>query len=199
MGDGLQPGIATRSAGDGDGSGSEDGSPPDQPPGRSTERAPTLSIEDEGALNDAQRAWLADTAQRAVACAVARARTPASGGEVRVQVVDDETMSALHARHAGETGTTDVLTFDLREDLGEPMDTDIVVCVDEARRQAESRGHTVERELLLYILHGALHCLGHDDHDDGAYGAMHREEDAVLTAIGVGRVFDTSAGEGAAS
>jgi len=197
MGDGLQPGIATRSAGDGDGSGSEDGSPPDQPPGRSTGRAPTLSIEDEGLLNDAQLAWLADAAQRAVACAVERAQTPAAGGEVRAQVVNDETMSALHARHAGETGTTDVLTFDLREDLDQPMDADIVVCVDEARRQASARGHAVERELLLYILHGALHCLGHDDHDDAAYLAMHREEDAVLTAIGVGRTFE--AGEGAAS
>lgn len=116
-----------------------------------------------------------------------------------MQVVDDETMSTLHSRHAGETGTTDVLTFDLREDVEQPLDADIVVCIDEAGRQAATRGHAVERELLLYILHGALHCLGHDDHDDAAYLAMHREEDAVLTAIGVGRTFDANAGEGAAS
>jgi ssRNA-specific RNase YbeY (16S rRNA maturation enzyme) len=48
----------------------------------------------------------------------------------------------------------------------------------------------LEKEALLYALHGLLHCLGHDDHDEAAYQAMHALEDALLDAIGVGPVFD---------
>lgn len=119
-------------------------------------------------------------------------------GEVRVRIVADPEMSDLHLRHTGIAGPTDVLTFDLR-DLGlGPLDVDIVVCLDEAIRQAAARGHPPERELLLYALHGILHCLGHDDHDEARYARMHAAEDAVLTAIGVGPVFDRPAKEGGA-
>lgn len=109
-------------------------------------------------------------------------------GEVRVRIVDDAEMSAQHEEFTGISGTTDVLTFDMS---GEPdsrgvllLDVDITVCLDEAARQGAKRGHAPEGELLLYALHGVLHCLGHDDHDDDAYRAMHAAEDEILAAIG---------------
>jgi probable rRNA maturation factor len=113
-------------------------------------------------------------------------------GEIRVRLVSDAEMAAAHLKFSNIPGTTDVLTFDLSEGAtarGEPLDVDIIACVDEAKRQAAERSHTVERELLLYILHGALHCLGHDDHDDDAFQRMHAEEDRILNAIGVGPLF----------
>jgi len=42
---------------------------------------------------------------------------------------------------------------------------------------------------LLYVVHGVLHCLGHDDHDEAGYASMHALEDRVLYAIGVGATF----------
>jgi rRNA maturation RNase YbeY len=69
------------------------------------------------------------------------------------------------------------------------LDTDIMVCLDEGSRQAEHRGYAVERELLLYIVHGVLHCLGYDDDDDESFREMHAMEDAVLSAIGIGPTF----------
>lgn len=137
-------------------------------------------------------AWLVEHARAAVQAATGRP------GEVRVRVVGDIAMAAAHARYAGVEGTTDVLTFDLAEGsgaAGEGLDVDMLVCVDEARRQATARGHAMERELLLYILHGVLHCLGHDDHDDAAFERMHAEEDRVLEAIGVGKTFARTANE----
>jgi probable rRNA maturation factor len=122
-----------------------------------------------------------------------------ASGEIRLRVVDDAVMADLHRRHSGIPGTTDVLTFDLRPMGLGPLDTDIVVCWDEAVRQASARGHSPQRELLLYGLHGILHCMGHDDHDELAYARMHAAEDAVLTAIGVGPVFAKPATEGGAS
>ncbi len=106
-------------------------------------------------------------------------------GEVRVRVVDDAEMAAVHLEYLDIEGTTDAITFDLTDpdderpptpipdtlstDSGSVsygIDSDIWVCADEARRQAAVGGYPLERELLLYIVHGVLHCLGWDDHDE---------------------------------
>ena len=118
-------------------------------------------------------------------------------GEVRVRLVEDTEMAAAHERHCGVPGTTDVITFDLTEGgsaLGEALDVDLLVCADEAERQARVRGHEVRGEVLLYIVHGMLHCLGHDDHDEADANAMHAREDEVLAAIGVGATYAPSPG-----
>jgi probable rRNA maturation factor len=81
-----------------------------------------------------------------------------------------------------------VLSFDASTD-NNSIEADIAVCVDVARRESSARNHSVERELLLYALHGLLHCCGYDDHDEAGYQAMHAEEDRILSAIGVGPTF----------
>ncbi len=120
-----------------------------------------------------------------------------SKGELSVRIVGDDEMAHAHQSHKGVLGTTDVLTFDLSE-TGETLDADVLVCFDEASRQAEARGHTVEQELLLYIVHGILHCVGHDDHDEERARAMHDAEDEILACIGVEATYarPTLHGEG---
>lgn len=113
-------------------------------------------------------------------------------GEVRVRVVDDAEMARAHEQYTGATDTTDVLTFDLADGASARtriLDTDLLVCIDEAARQARARRIEPRRELLLYIVHGVLHCLGHDDHDDAGFARMHELEDRVLDEIGVGATF----------
>jgi probable rRNA maturation factor len=120
---------------------------------------------------------------------------------VRIAVVADAEMTATHARCMGINETTDVLTFDLRDtpDTTSPLDTDVMLCLDEAKRRVTERSpslpsadpaHELRRELLLYALHGILHCLNHDDHTDDDYTRMHTAEDEILKAIGVGPVFN---------
>ena len=72
---------------------------------------------------------------------------------------------------------------------GAPIVADIAVCVDEADRGAALRDHTIQREALLYALHGVLHCAGFDDRNEENSRAMHAEEDRILEAIGVGATF----------
>lgn len=108
---------------------------------------------------------------------------------LNLAVVDDEQMSELHGQYLGIAGTTDVLTFDLRDDPDQPVEGDIVVCMDEARRQAGDRGHDTRLELLLYTVHGLLHLLGEDDHDPADYEKMHKREDDLLVRAGLGAVF----------
>lgn len=135
-------------------------------------------------------AWIASRLRSAAEAAARRERIAIA--RLDVLVVDDAYMSRLHERHAGETGATDVLTFDAREDRSRPIDADIVICADEAARRAAEFSHSIERELLLYCLHGLLHCLGYDDHDEAGWKRMHAREDEILAEIGVGPVFDAS-------
>lgn len=107
---------------------------------------------------------------------------------VDVLVVGDAAMSAIHSRHGGPPDTTDVLTF-AASGKGEPLQVDIVVCADEAARRAAEFGHGIGPELLLYVVHGLLHCMGHDDHDHQAFERMHAEEDRILSEVGIGPVF----------
>ncbi len=110
-------------------------------------------------------------------------------GSISIAIVGDAEMSRLHRQYKGIAGPTDVLTFDLREATSEPIEGDIVICFDEARRQATARGHDVKLELLLYALHGLLHLMGYDDHDVRDYRRMHRREDELLQRAGLGAVF----------
>lgn len=111
-----------------------------------------------------------------------------------IALVDDARMARLHERHLGRRGSTDVLTFDLgtgngRSDHDTVIDGEIVVSVDTASREADARGHSVEAELALYVVHGTLHLLGYGDDDDKDAARMHRIEDEILVHIGLGVVY----------
>ena len=107
-----------------------------------------------------------------------------------IVLVGDATMSRLHARFFGVSGPTDVITFELEHDpRGRPTSGEVVCCVPEARRQAALRGTKIERELLLYALHGVLHLSGYDDLEPAAHRRMHLAEDRILKHIGVGAVY----------
>ncbi len=154
----------------------------------------TIDLIDRGCLIDpSQAAWLTEHAQRMMEHLELR-------GEVRVELVDDPAMSIAHQKWLDDSRTTDVLTFDLRESPDDPeLDTDLMICVDEARRQSDSRGLPLEHELLLYFTHGLLHCLGHDDHDEADSQAMHQREDELLAAIGLPAIYSTTPSRDGAS
>lgn len=161
----------------------------DEPPRRSqTElarggRAVHIEVADpERRLGEDALRWLRGMSERAAEAVGAR-------GEVRVRIVGDAAMAAAHERYKGVGGTTDVLTFDLSEPGAGVLDVDILVCADEGARRGAEFGHPVERELLLYIVHGVLHCLGHDDCEEEAAARMHRAEDEVLSRIGAGATY----------
>lgn len=127
--------------------------------------------------------WLVPTLRRVAGEAGVR------NGRLGLRIVDDREMASLHERYSKLPGTTDVLTFDLRDDPADPIEGDIVICLDEARRQARARGHDTRDEALLYAVHGLLHLLGEDDHEEADYQRMHRREDELLQRIGLGPVF----------
>lgn len=142
-----------------------------------------VDVVDPGAmLRAGERAWVAERLSAAL-------DELNVGGEVRVRLTDDAGIARAHAERCGVEGVTDVITFDLSDDASDELDVDLLVCADEARRQGEARRWPVQREVLLYALHGVLHCLGYDDADDESSRRMHAREDEILCAIGVGRTY----------
>lgn len=161
-----------------------------------------------GTLSTASLDWL-------MVQVAAAAKLMGVSGELSVRIVNDAEMAAAHERYSGIPGTTDVLTFDLgiassatppsppRSPAIEIASdsssilvrkisvicTDVLVCRDVAERESMVLGTSINRELLLYIVHGVLHCIGFDDHEEGDAALMHRVEDAVLAGIGVGPIY----------
>jgi probable rRNA maturation factor len=140
------------------------------------------------ALSSGDRAWLEDALARVVPL------LPVPVARAELELVRDARMRALHARHLAIDETTDVMTF-AQNAPGAPIDADVAVCVDEARRRGTPLAHGMRGELLLYVLHALLHACGHDDRDAASHARMHAEEDRILEAAGFGRLFE--AGEGA--
>ena len=125
---------------------------------------------------------------RDVESAVAEAWREGAGGpaEISIALVDDATLAELHGRFLDDPSPTDVMSFDLGEADG-VQQGEIVVSVDRAREIAGERGVSAARETALYLVHGALHLLGHDDHDDADRERMRKAESAVLDRLGYAR------------
>jgi len=116
---------------------------------------------------------------------------------ISIALVGDQVMSKLHIQSMGIKGPTDVLTFPIDIDKnGNCTFGEIIICVPEARRRAKKLGINVRDEVLLYALHGLLHLSGLDDQTPADYQRMHALEDKLLSAIGVGRVFDPEVARG---
>jgi probable rRNA maturation factor len=126
------------------------------------------------------RPWLA----RLVA-----ALAPAAGS-LGVRFVGDRAMRRVNRQFRSLDKTTDVLSFPGEEGhLG-----DILISVPTARRQAAGTGLDAGCELKTLLLHGVLHCLGHDHEAD--QGQMERLE-RRLRKRWIGDGTDEAAGEDA--
>jgi probable rRNA maturation factor len=113
--------------------------------------------------------------RRDVADFAKRALRAARGNidELSIAFVDDATMRALNRKFRRKNKTTDVLTFP----------DEIVISLDQARRQARDERHSLATEVRYLILHGILHVLGYDHETD--YGEMNALEVKLRAKVGL--------------
>jgi probable rRNA maturation factor len=91
--------------------------------------------------------------------------------KVFVWLISDRRMALLHRKFLGQSGPTDVLTFQHGE---------IFISVETARRHARAFGNSLVRELNLYIVHGLLHLHGFDDQTPSEAHKMKVAQDKIL-------------------
>lgn len=154
-----------------------------RPPARRKPRGTAGGKRDQvGVTWDVKSRPLRDADVRKVVRAALRA-----GGRPKIAVdvvlVGDRRLRALHSRFFGDDTPTDVIAFDL-DDAGPGPAAEIYASVTCARRVARARGVGVARELALYLVHGALHLCGYDDHRSADRRRMRLAERRVLTALG---------------
>ena len=94
-------------------------------------------------------------------------------GSFTARFVGDRAMRRTNREFRRKDATTDVLSFPGGETPEGRHLGDVLISVPAARRQVPP-GDAVERELRRLLLHGVLHCLGHDHETDG--GTMERLE-----------------------
>lgn len=104
-------------------------------------------------------------------------------GELSVAVVTNERIHDLNRRYLEHDYVTDVLAFPLSEG-DEEIEGEVVVSAERAIEEAAIRGVDPHAELMLYVVHGILHLLGHDDHDPVAARRMHAETLRLLRGLG---------------
>ena len=94
-----------------------------------------------------------------------------------VALISDRRMTELNKFFRGKDSTTDVLSFPNQPDEFESDQAnlgDIVISVEQAKRQAEENDLSLECEIKQLILHGLLHLCGYDHETDN--GEMNARE-----------------------
>ena len=91
--------------------------------------------------------------------------------EVFIWLISDRRMALLHRKFLGQSGPTDVMTFQHGE---------IFISVETARRHARAFGNSVLRELKLYIVHGLLHLHGFEDQTPSEAHKMKAAQERIL-------------------
>jgi probable rRNA maturation factor len=104
-------------------------------------------------------------------------------GQVTIAVVRDQAIRRLNRLYLREDEPTDVLSFSL-ERSGDMLEGEIIVSSETALTQAQLCGNDPEGELLLYVIHGALHLVGFDDHRPRDRAKMRQQERRYLKQFG---------------
>ena len=84
----------------------------------------------------------------------------------------DAELRRLNKQFRGKNSATDVLSFPSGGNNG--FAGDLAISADRAKAQANEHGHSIDEELRILMLHGALHLAGMDHESDS--GEMARAE-----------------------
>jgi len=105
--------------------------------------------------------------------------------EVSVVLLNDQQMRCYNREYRQKDYPTDVLSFpvnEIQEELWKGRRRhifylgDILISMERTAFQAQGKGHTVQKELKILLLHGVLHLLGYDHEvDDGRMERVERK------------------------
>ena len=125
--------------------------------------------------------------------------------EVNLTLTDNEGIHTINKEFRLIDRPTDVLSFpmlayeipgdfaflddedceDFNPDTGEALLGDIVISVDKVLEQAESYGHSVEREYAFLITHSMLHLFGYDHMTEEEATVMEAKQTEILNELNI--------------
>jgi len=105
--------------------------------------------------------------------------------EISLAFVDNTTIHRLNKQFLDHDEPTDVLSFPLSDRGAKKLAGELVIGVEVALEQVKSRGHDVQAELALYVIHGLLHLCGYDDKKALHAKEMRKRERHYLQEMGL--------------
>ena len=125
--------------------------------------------------------------------------------EVNLTLTDNEGIHIINKEYREIDRPTDVLSFpmlsyeqpgnfdfldnedscDFNPDTGEAMLGDIIISVDKVLEQAESYGHSIEREYAFLITHSMLHLFGYDHMEEEEAKVMEAKQKEILLQMNI--------------
>ena len=120
--------------------------------------------------------------------------------EISLTFVSGDEIRELNRTYRHVDRCTDVLSFPMIEDFNE-LETadddaacdedillgDVVICPEQARRQAEEYGHSEKRELVYLFVHSVCHLLGYDHMTDEDKKEMRAREEEIMSILDLER------------
>jgi probable rRNA maturation factor len=122
--------------------------------------------------------------------------------ELSVRLTGDERVRALNAQWRGKDKPTNVLSFPMlgEDDLRaatfagpELLLGDIILALGICEAEAADKGVPVEQHATHLIVHGTLHLLGCDHHDDDEAADMEGREVRALERLGIANPYEVAA------
>lgn len=98
---------------------------------------------------------------------------------MQIIFIDQQTIHGMNMTYRSIDRPTDVLSFINDEQDGDSLG-DIFISIDQARIQAIDYGHSFEREIGFLAVHGYLHLLGYDHHEEDDEKIMIEEQERIL-------------------
>lgn len=147
---------------------------------------------------DSKIGW-ADLAEAAAEAAIAESRFPGltegpRSVELSVRLAKDEEVRALNAQWRAKDIATNVLSFPLADpaelsaasaDGPELMLGDIILARGVCAAEAAEKAIPIDQHAAHLMVHGTLHLLGYDHHEDGAAADMEARETRALARLGI--------------
>ncbi|HEX5831468.1 MAG TPA: rRNA maturation RNase YbeY [Gemmatimonadaceae bacterium] len=149
-------------------------------PGAAPGRIPSVAVD---VTADATRVPIARARVIELVRGVLRAER-ISSALVSVTFVTPRAIAALNRRHLGHRGSTDVISFGMR-DAGGPVVGDIYIAPAVARDNARRHGVGVREEVARLVVHGTLHVAGweHPEDETRTSSPMWRRQEMLLRRL----------------
>lgn len=119
---------------------------------------------------------------------------------VSITLTTPKQIHEINKKYRNVDRPTDVLSFPMFEKdeleqkikdnsfLHEDVLGDIVISIEQVKKQAEEYGHSFERELSYMVVHGFYHLMGYDHIKEEDKLKMRPKEEKVLNLLGITRV-----------
>lgn len=155
---------------------------------------------------DSSSSWL-PLARRAAEAAIAESAYPQLADverpvEISVTLTGDEQVRALNAQWRGKDKATNVLSFPMADErdlsranvaTSELLLGDIIMARGVCEAEAIEKGVSVEDHAAHLMVHGTLHLLGYDHHEDVEAEDMEAREVRALARLGISNPYEVVA------